>query len=270
MSSDAEEEQVRNEDGLSPMRDRILSILGHEFTKKVDEIAFEVGRLSDSKPAVLVDYGDISFEKLERFASPGLSIVEISGKKLLINLSILDRRMPWGSDVPISVKTPIFVDISPSLPAPRLLNPHGLPDNLPDTICNSSLFYMTEDIVSMMREVRNLVGDGERVIDKRRKWSHSWCTHTVYGCLLGYPVVIWSDSDTREYCLKKDSKIWLIEWIDGESSRAIYSFWVPDSVMNGNLKTYLQQWTDRIFDRSLPHQNYYMLQTLQTFGTVMM
>lgn len=269
--SDAEEEQTQQENGLNPMRERILSILGHEFTKRIDEIAFEVGRLADSKPAVLVDYGDISIEKLERFASPGLSIVEIAGKKLIINLSILDRRMPWSNDpVAAPIKPPIFVDISPGLSRPRLLNPHELPDNCPDTVGNSNLFYMTSDIVDMMREVRNLIADGERVIEKRPKWSQSWCTHTIYGCLLGYPVVLWSDSDTGVYCLKKDSKVWRIEWIDGESRGALYSFWVPEQVMNGNLKSFLQQWIDRIFDRSLPHQNYYMLQTLQTFGSVMM
>ncbi|XP_055335398.1 UPF0739 protein C1orf74 homolog [Paramacrobiotus metropolitanus] len=268
---EAEEEQGQFENDLIPIQERILNILGPSFAKRAGEIAFEVERLRDSKPAVIIDGGDVSFEKLERFAPSGLNVVEIAGRKLLINLEILDVRMPWGSHVTTRrLRPPIFVDISPGLSKPRLMNPQDLPNSSPDVVANSHLFFMTLDITDMMRDIRGMVAMGERVIEKRNQWSRQWCVPTVYGCLLGYPVVLWSNSEEANYCLQKDTKVWKIEWIDGECRRPLYSFFVPDVVMNSSLKIHIQQWTDRIFDRNLPHQNYYMLQTLQTFETVIL
>jgi Domain of unknown function (DUF4504) len=181
--------------------------------------------------------------------------------------------MPWGSDAQSrQSKPPVFIDISPGLTSPRVLNVHDMPSSDgPDTVGNSNLYYKTEDICDMMREIRTLIADGERVIEKRKQWNHTWFPATIYGCLLGYPVVFWSDSiDSDRTCLPHGAKVWDVEWTDGEARRPVYSFCVPHSLMTSNLKAYLQRWTDSIFDRTLPHQNYYLLQSLSTFDNVML
>jgi hypothetical protein len=66
-------EEGRNEDVAISMRERILAILGTDYGKKIDGMVFDMDRLADSKPALLMD-NDISFEKLERFAPPGIII----------------------------------------------------------------------------------------------------------------------------------------------------------------------------------------------------
>ncbi|OQV13818.1 hypothetical protein BV898_11929 [Hypsibius exemplaris] len=265
-----EGEEGMNEDAAVTMEERVLAMLGttSEYAKRLDGIVFDMERVLDSKPAVLLGY-DVSFERLERFAPPGLCIVEIAGKKILVNLAILDRRMPWGPD-PASRqnKPPLIMDISPGLAAPRLLNAHDLPhtegpDNAISTVGNSRLYYMTSEICDMMTEIRQLIADGERVIEKRRQWHSCWCPATIWGCLMGLPVVFWSDSESeKRTCLSDQAdSLWEVEWIDGEARLPVYSFLIPHSLMTASLKAFLQRWTDSIFDRHLPHQSFYMLQT---------
>ena len=117
---------------------------------------------------------------------------------------------------------------------------------------------MTEDVVEMIREIRTLIADGERVIEKQKRWSHTWCPRTIFDCLSGNPVVFWSDTDGRTLPLERDG-LWKVQWIDGEARRPVYSFYVPHACLTPAVKNYIQQWTDRIYDRSLPHQNYFLL-----------
>lgn len=92
---------------------------------------------------------------------------------------------------------------SPNLVSPRFLNAHDLPDDGSDTRSNSNLFFMTEDIVDMMREIRTLIADGERVIEKQKRWTHTWCPRTIFDCLSGNPIVFWSDTEGRNMSLLK-------------------------------------------------------------------
>lgn len=100
----------------NPVRERVVALLGKTFDEgKIDDIVFDLERLADSKPAVLFNYGpssDITMEKLERLAPQGLCIVEIVGQKLLVNLDLLDRRMPWGPDAICRLlKMPLIIDV---------------------------------------------------------------------------------------------------------------------------------------------------------------
>lgn len=68
-----DEEDGRNEDmvvAVNTMRDRVVDLLGAEYGKRIDSIVFDLERLGDSKPALLVDF-EITFEKLERLAPRG-------------------------------------------------------------------------------------------------------------------------------------------------------------------------------------------------------
>ncbi|XP_062853976.1 UPF0739 protein C1orf74 homolog [Trichomycterus rosablanca] len=196
------------------------------------------------KPALLYDINSACAEQIQQYVSSlqeagllteALQIFSIRGSTLIVNSSLMKAHL----DEVLEKKSLLTADVCLWREQPSLIN----------------MDSKTEHMVKAMLEVfRNNNAQDSVVRVVKEEVYDQWNLCTLFGILLGYPVVYWFDQEKSfENCLSMIplvvNKV-LVSWsIHSEKHcSCLYSYSVPE-VLWSEVYTYINQWQECLTDR---------------------
>lgn len=196
------------------------------------------------KPAFLYDINNACAEQIQQYVNSlqkagsltdTLQIISISGNTLIVNSNLMKAHLVEV----LEKKSLLTVDV-------------GLWKKQPSLITMDS---KTKHMVKAVLEVFDNINTHDsvlKVIDE--EMCDRWNLCTLFGILLGYPVVYWFDQEqSYENCLSMVplvvNKI-LVSWTvcDEKHSSCLYSFSVPE-VLWSDVDSHIKQWQVCLRDR---------------------
>ena len=197
-------------------------ILKGKLTKRVDEFSIDLYFLTKGlKPTILWDFGKVDIEKLS-------SLRSLLGKDLVIVEVVCDYFICFKSSLVTLLNNcllnlPVLIDVSETLSAPV---------EAADDVRN----MVTTMVESFLGQVTGQVDDSLHVIDIQQSWNLS----TLFGLLLGFPVVYYFDPSGDNCLSNRDLTIWRV----GSGHAWPVSFSVPtelEQVVENKVKQWWEQ-----------------------------
>lgn len=166
-----------------------------------------------SKFGFLFDCGAIAASRLTELIKDinrvGLLQSDLVVVSIGVDLIILNLNRFLGQD-----SKPILINISGSLEAPEILKDE------------SSVLSMFKAIDNQLQDFSNYFNDDNLLLDLQLE--PTYCIPTIFGYLIGYPVIYWFDVASDDNCLGNvDLKVYQIYFHD----QLIISFSIPNNLL---------------------------------------
>jgi len=194
------------------------------ITKKCKELSLNLYFLIEGKkPSFLWDLGNVMISdllKLKIFFSD-LVVINISGDYFVSTSELIKKHCR-----DLNMNFPLIVDISCDRKEPKMATS--------EIVVNQEC--MTAEVM------KQIIDSAEEVIDLRYK--ESWNISTLFGILLGYPVVYYYDINNENNCLSNQDL--LVHKIGIKDIWAI-SFSVPANIEVGSR---ISQWAETVINVS--------------------
>lgn len=211
--------------------DQLCSVVKSHFKKHWKTIAYQVHVVNckkNPKTAFLYDCGAIDINSLSKLVedlkTEHLIDLDISILKLKDDAFIMNKKKFIEMRKPSHV-----VDVSGSLEKPR--------------ICEESLFEMIESIDEQLKS-----SSTELLTEDH------WCVPTIFGHLIGYPILYWHNQ-MNENCLGlQDLKVFQVIF----KNETLVSFSVPDEIFKNSSEV---QQTIATWLESFPKHNDYQIKS---------
>lgn len=208
---------------------------GKKRLKNISDISINlIALIVGLKPSVLWDFCFADVEKLKALLKLAfeeethkLGIVQVNGDLFVCELAALVRHLKHSVQKP-----PVIVDVSKENPSACLAN------------CGTvnKVQEMTNSVIEQLQEL----GQSKELAVVELKIDLSWNITTLYGLLLGFPVLYWFNHlQSSDNCLScQDLQVHSIEVISDKFSGSPTSFSVPLSLSSLTEKAVLTWWEE--------------------------
>jgi len=206
--------------------EKLSGISKHKsYLKKIPEISMNIIALRlRIKPSLLWDFCCLDREKLISivnlcFQSEAPCVLEINGDYLLFERNLMTKHLKTVVENP-----PLFIDISRENTEPFCVNPKPVCEMIENVLQQLEEDFKDQDFFSL-------------------EIDPSWNITTLYGVLLGFPVVYWFNNlQSSDNCLScQDLVVHCLEMEIGRHRATPISFSVPRCVM-GVAEQTVQEW----------------------------